>query len=66
MLIAQLSKLEMWRSKVNFRAPSGLTWSLCSPLKHSNRTLTKVMRLSLTDNVLFFGFFVVEVERAFC
>ena len=37
-VMLQLSKFDMWRSRMNLRAPIGLTWSLCSPFKLSSKS----------------------------
>ena len=37
---AQLSRFEMSLSSMNLSAPSGLTQSLCSPFKHSSKSMS--------------------------
>ena len=41
MLMAQLSRFEMCRSRMNLRAPMGDTCSLCSPFRLSSKTKFK-------------------------
>ena len=67
MLMAQLSRFEIWRSRINLSAPIGETCSLCSPFRLSRRTIRHIDNQKgqiLTNYMLLLRFLGIQLESS--